>query len=107
MMGKLYAGQDFFDVPESGGKKMLDWDLTAEAVNVTWISSWGTIHSTSTGDRQEGCRALFGVKINLLSEVADDGACGVYGHHVRFHENEWKVRSGKASVFPRPLPYPT
>jgi hypothetical protein len=50
---------------------------------------------------------LFGVKINLLSEVADDGACGVYGHHVRFHENEWKVRSGKASVFPRPLPYPT
>jgi hypothetical protein len=58
MMGKLYAGQDFFDVPESGGKKVLDWDLTAEAVNVTWISSWGTIHSTSTGDRQEGCRAV-------------------------------------------------
>jgi len=25
MMVKLYAGQDFFDVPESGGKKRLDW----------------------------------------------------------------------------------
>jgi hypothetical protein len=47
--------------------------------------------------------ALCGVMINLLSEVADDSACGVFGHHVRFHENEWKARSGKASVFPRPL----
>jgi hypothetical protein len=32
--------------------------------------------------------ALCGVIINLLSEVADDSACGVFGHHVRFHEND-------------------
>jgi hypothetical protein len=50
------------------------------------------------------CCALCGVMINLLSEVADDSACGVFGHHVRFHENEWKARSGKASV-PRRYPY--
>jgi hypothetical protein len=46
--------------------------------------------------------ALCGVMINLLSEVADDSACGVFGHHVRFHENEWKARSRKGKCVSTP-----